>query len=69
MLSITAREPVDRKDQPYIARLGELLCIGSFESVFLVYSKLVREKDTAAPGKGSSASGLWLEAMEYAVAS
>jgi hypothetical protein len=39
-LSITAGEPVDRKDQFDITWLGELLLDRPFESVFLVYPKL-----------------------------
>ena len=67
-LSVPTCKAGNRYDQPDIAWLGELLCIWAFEPVLLVYSTLGGKEDQAAPGKGPSASGLRLEAMEYAVA-
>ena len=67
-LSVPTCNAGDRYYQPNIAWLGELLCIGSFEPMLLVYSTLGGKEDQAAPGKGSLASGLRLEAVEYAVA-
>ena len=62
-LSLSAREGVDRADQSHSARLGELLCRGPFQPVFLVHSRLGREEGSEPPGAKSSSLRFWLEAV------
>src|SRR5215469_8158263 len=67
-----AHEPTcetgDRTDQPDPARLGELLCGGTLESVLCVYPRLGRKENPAAHDAGKETQGIRLEAMEYGMA-
>src|SRR5262249_34613 len=58
--SYRSREGVDRVDQSHSARLGEVLCRGPFQPVFLVHPRLGREEGSEPPGEKSSALRFWL---------
>ncbi len=58
----------DRKDQSDSARVGEILCHRSLESVFLIHPILGRKEDTAPSGQVVPASRIRLEAVESGMA-
>src|SRR5215469_7355242 len=63
-LSLSAREGIDRADQSDLAGLGELLCGGPLQPVFLVYPRLGREEGSAPLGRSSSRPRLRVGAVE-----
>jgi len=54
----------DRTDQPDPARLGELLCGRTLESVFRIYTRLGGKENPATSDAGKKTQGLRLETME-----
>ena len=67
-LSISACGRADRNDQSDPARLGEVLCGGPCESLFLVYPRLGGEEDPAPSGQSPTAPRLWMATMEPSLA-
>ena len=62
--SLAAGGRADRRDQSDLARLGELLCGGPLEPVFIVHPRLGGEEDPAPSGARVPTSRIWLAAVE-----
>jgi len=59
-----ARKQGDRTDQPDLAGVGELLCSGALEPVFLDGQRLGGKEGPAALDACAEAPRIWLEEVE-----
>src|SRR5215475_2252166 len=62
-LSFSAGGRVDQEDQSDSARVGEILCHRTLESVFLIHPILGRKEDPTPSGPSVPASRMRLEAV------
>ena len=67
-LSFPAGRRSDRKDQSDSARLGEILCDRSLQSLLFLHPTLGRQEDSASSGPSVQTSRLRLEAVEQGMA-